>query len=81
MLKHAATFAFASGVTAVLIFLGKMLVSIAAAIAGYFILTNWVEVKDEIMEPLAPCVVFFLTAYLISSVYMSIFSTSVLAIL
>lgn len=81
MLKHAATFAISGGVTNVIMFLGKMLISIITAIIGYEILTNWTYISNDIMEPLAPCVVFFLTAYLISSAYMSIFSTSVVAIL
>jgi len=81
MLKHAATFAISTGVTNIIIFLGKMLVSLIATFVGFILVTDWAEVKDDILEPFAPCVVFFFSAYLISSIYMSIFSTSVVAIL
>jgi hypothetical protein len=81
MLKHAGTFAISTGIASLIIFLGKMTVSVIATGVGYVLVTEWSYISDSILEPFAPCVVFFISSYIITSVYMSIFSTSVCAIL
>jgi choline transporter-like protein 2/4/5 len=64
-------------VTDVLIFIGKLsIASITMGIAGY-ILTKMPQYADRVTSPVFPCLFVFIEAYVIASVFMLIFDTSI----
>lgn len=81
ILKHAATFAFTGGVGYVFSFLGKCLISILTVLTMFATLDNWPEYRNEVNSPVGPLLVTFALAYVISSLFMSIYTTTGLCLL
>lgn len=80
MLKHAAKFSFVSGIGNVFMVLGKMAISAVTCLLCFIVLDIMVE-KKLIASPIAPLLIIFIAAYMISSVFISVFSTAANTIL
>ena len=80
MLKHASKFAFVSGLGNVFMVLGKMAISAVTCLIAFFPLDYMTE-SQKIASPIAPIIAIFMIAYLISSVFISVFSVAANTIL
>ena len=81
ILKHTVTFAFTGGVGAIFSFLGKCFISIINTLTIYGVLVNWEELYQKTNSPVGPMIVTLLISYLISSLFMSIYTTTGLALM
>jgi len=78
--RNAARFTITAGIGVILIFLGKALIMALSGWIAYIILMNS-SLKDQIYSPITPVVVCVGIAYILASVFLSVFSFSATAIL
>ena len=62
-------------------FIGKALIMILSGWIAYLIVMNADSIKDEIYSPVFPIVVVVIIAYILGSVFLSVYSFSATAIL
>ncbi len=74
VLKNSGTFMVSEGITGIFMFLGKIFISVGNTTICYFIVDNWQELKEKINSPIGPMIAVFLISYVISSVFMALFS-------
>ena len=74
IIKNALRFGVASGVGCIFMFLGKLFVMISSCLICYLMLTEWEKPADVVQTPYGTCLVVIIVAYLISSIFMSVFS-------
>ena len=60
--------------TGIFMFLGKIFISVGNTTTCYLILDNWQELKESTNSPIGPLIAVFLISYVISSVFMALFS-------
>jgi hypothetical protein len=78
--RNCARFSITAGIGAILIFIGKALIMISSGWIAYLIMMNS-DLRDKIYSPVFPiCVVVFI-AYIMASIFLSVFSFSATAIL
>ena len=80
IIRNAARFTIVASIGWILMFLGKAVVCALSGLIGYIILMNS-KYKDQISSPIFPVIVCVFIAYLISSVFLSVYSFSSTAIL
>jgi len=80
MLKHAAKFSFVSGIGNVFMTLGKMAISSITCLIVFFVLEK-MQAEGIITSPIAPLIIVFMISYIISSMFISVFSVASNAIL
>jgi hypothetical protein len=80
MLKNMAKFALVESIGGFFMILGKILISSFTSFVGYIILTTQFD-EVELNSPLGPIVFIFLISYMISAVFMSVYSTTANTIL
>ena len=73
ILSNAGRFAVATILGWIFIFIGKVAIISSTVIVGYIIITNVNEIDKNISSPFFPCIVFGLIAYLISTIFLTIF--------
>jgi solute carrier family 44 protein 1 (choline transporter-like protein)/choline transporter-like protein 2/4/5 len=73
ILRNAARFLAVGSIGNVFMFLGKWVITLGAAYAGYMIITRSSYWGDQIHSPIFPTVVFMLIAYTISGLFMSVY--------
>ena len=81
ILKHSMTFAFTSGIGGIFNLLGKLTVCIINVIVGYFLLDFDQLLHDKISSPVGPMLVIFIISYVISSLFMVMYSTTSICLL
>jgi len=81
ILKHSVTFAFTGGVGFIFTFIGKMSIAIGNTITIYFVLINWPTLYKEVNSPIGPLAVTFLISYVISALFMDIYTTTGIALM
>lgn len=81
ILKHSMTFTFTAGIGGVFNLLGKFCVCILNMVAGFFVLQYAPTLHGKISSPIGPLAVVFLISFCISSLFMSMYSTTTVAIL
>jgi hypothetical protein len=81
IVRNAARFSMTSMVGGLLMFVGKGTILVLSGWIGYLIIVNSSVLKDKVAAPIFPVVVIIIIAYLISSVFLSIFSFSAETIL
>lgn len=74
VLKNSGTFFVSEGLGGLFIFLGKVFISVVNTGILYVVLLNWKQLNDKINSPIPPMVAVFLISYIISSVFMALFS-------
>jgi choline transporter-like protein 2/4/5 len=80
LVRNCARYSIVSSLSAILMFLGKAVIVTLSGFIGYVILVNS-YLKDEIYSPILPVIVIVAIAYLIGSVFLSVYSFASLAIL
>lgn len=81
IVRNCARFSMVSGIGFILMFVGKMTICTLSGWISYLIIMNAPVFKDKIYSPIFPVIIVVFIAYLISSVFLSIFSFSATAIL
>lgn len=74
VLRNAARFITMGSIGSVFMFLGKWAISLLATYCGYLMIIELDTFSQNVYSPIIPSVVFFLLAYVISSVFMSVYS-------
>lgn len=74
VVNNAARFAALGGVGSIFNFLGKLLITSLTSYIGYLIITNTDYYADRISSPMPPTVVFIIVCYLVSSLFMTVYS-------
>ena len=69
------------GLGGIFIFLGKVLVSVANTLVAYAILEEWTELRDKVNSVLPVLAAVLLATYIVTSVFMSVYSVASVAIL
>lgn len=64
-----------------MMFIGKALIMILSGWIAYLIIMNSEELKDNVYSPVFPVIVVVVIAYLLASIFMSVYSFSASAIL
>lgn len=80
IVRNCARFAIISGIGTILMFLGKALMMGLSGWIGYLIIMNS-DLKDQVTSPVFPVVIFVIIAYMIASVFLSVYSFASTAIL
>jgi hypothetical protein len=80
IVRNAARFTIISGIGAILMFVGKALIIILSGWISYIIMMNS-KLKDEIFSPIFPVIVVCMIAYILASIFLSVFSFASTAIL
>jgi len=70
-----------SGLGGIFMMLGKMAISAITTFLGFLMIENWQAIYTSIDSPTIPCIVIFMSAYVISSIFVSVYSISSNAIL
>ena len=81
IVRNAGRFTVVSGIGFILMFLGKAVVIILSGWIGYLILMNEPNLKASLQSPIFPVIVIVFIAYLIGSIFISLFSFSATTIL
>jgi len=66
---------------AMLMFIGKGVIIVVSGWIGYLIIMNAAPLKDKVFSPIFPVVIIVFIAYLLASIFLSVFSFSSTAIL
>lgn len=80
VVRNAGRFAIITSIGSILMFVGKAMIMIASGWIAYLILMNS-PMKDQIYSPVFPVIVVVIIAYLLSSIFLSVYSFSSTAIL
>lgn len=81
IVRNCGRFSMVAGIGAILMFVGKVTICALSGWIAYLIIMNAKVLKDQVYSPVFPIVVVVAIAYLLSSVFLSIFSFSSTAIL
>mmetsp|Transcript_14011 Transcript_14011/g.14033 ORF Transcript_14011/g.14033 Transcript_14011/m.14033 type:complete len:378 (+) Transcript_14011:797-1930(+) len=73
ILRNAGRFLTLGTIGGVFILLGKWTITICATFIGYMIITHASKWKDDIYSPVFPTIVFLFCAYVIASIFMSVY--------
>jgi hypothetical protein len=76
ILKHSMTFTFTAGLGGIFNLLGRLSVSIVNVIVGFFVLQYGTNLHGKISSPVGPLAVVFLISFVISSLFMQMYSTT-----
>jgi choline transporter-like protein 2/4/5 len=70
-----------STIGTMLMFIGKGVIMVVSGWIGYLIIMNAEPLKDKIYSPIFPVIIIVFIAYLLASVFLSVFSFSATTIL
>lgn len=80
IVRNAGRYSMVSSLGAVLMFIGKAAIIVLSAFIAYVIIMNS-SLEDEVYSPILPVIVVVAIAYLIASVFLSVYSFASIAIL
>ena len=81
IVRNAGRFAMVTTIGSMLMFIGKGVIIVISGWIGYLIIMNAEPLKDKVFSPIFPVVVIVMIAYLLASIFLSVFSFSSTAIL
>lgn len=81
ILKHAAKFTIVEGLGDVFMILGKMCIASVSTFTAYLIVSYWPGLDDKLSSPIMPCLLVFIAALVLSSIFISVYSTAANTIL
>ena len=81
IVRNAARFGVVAGIGFILMFVGKAVITILSGWIAYIIIENSPVLKNQVYSPAFPIVIVCLIAYMLSSVFLSLFSYSATTIL
>ncbi len=70
-----------STIGSMLMFVGKGVIIVISGWIGYLIIMNSASLKDTVYSPIFPTIIVVFIAYLLASIFLSVFSFSSTAIL
>lgn len=70
-----------NGIGNLIAFLGKFLIAIGNTLLGYLMVNGIPSISEQLNNPVPPCVVVFMISYLMSSVFMRVYSMTSLTLL
>lgn len=76
MTANAGRFAALGGINYIFNFLGKVVITVGTTYAGFYYITHQETFKDSIYSPLGPTVVFAISSYLVSALFMGVYETA-----
>jgi hypothetical protein len=76
ILKHSAKFAMIGGLGGIFMFLGKMAICSLTTFGGFLMIEDWPSIHDSIDSPTIPCIIIFMSSYVVSSIFVSVYSIS-----
>lgn len=79
--NNAGQFAVTSGIGSVFCTLCKLFISLSTTFICYMIITKSSAYKDKLNSPVVPSLLFFVIAYVIGDLFMSVYGMSIDAIL
>ena len=62
-------------------FLGKVVVAVGNTLVAYAVLEGWTEIRDRLNSVLVPLGAVLLVSYIITSVFMSVYSVASIALI
>lgn len=65
-----------SSIGSIFLALGKMCIASVTTLIGFFILQNWPSIKNDLESPMLPLAVIFCIAYVVGTIFVSVFSIS-----
>lgn len=80
IVRNAARFSIITSIGAILIFVGKALIIVLSGWIAYLIMMNS-DLKDKIYSPVFPVIVVCIIAYILASVFLSVYSFAANSIL
>ena len=80
LVRNAGNFSIVSSIGWILMFVGKAVIMTSSGLIGYIIIMNS-SLQDEVNSPIFPIIVIIIIAFLIGSIFLSVFSFSATAIL
>lgn len=80
IIRNCARFSIIAGIGVILVFVGKSLIMIGSAWICYIIIMNS-GLRQSLYSPVFPIIVVIVIAYLLSSIFLSVYSFSATAIL
>jgi len=81
ILKHSMTFTFTAGLGGIFNLLGKLTVCICNVIVGFLALNYLPTIHEKINSPVGPLGVVFMISFVISALFMSMYTTTSICIL
>ena len=81
IVRNAARFSMVSTIGSMLMFIGKGVIIVLSGWIGYLIIMNAEPLKDRVNSPIFPVIIIVFIAYLLASVFLSVFSFSATTIL
>jgi choline transporter-like protein 2/4/5 len=81
IVRNCARFAIIGGIGTILMFIGKALIMAMSGWIAYLIIMNSDKLKDKVSSPIFPIIVVVVIAYLVSSIFLSVYSFASNAIL
>ena len=76
MTANAGRFAALGGINYIFNFLGKVVITVSTTYAGFYYITNEKTFKDSIYSPIGPTIVFGISSYLVSALFMGVYETA-----
>jgi hypothetical protein len=76
MAANAGRFAALGGINYLFNFLGKVVITVGTTYAGFFYITHSEEFNSSIYSPMGPTVVFAISSYLVSALFMGVYETA-----
>ena len=81
ILKHSGSFLFTLGIGSIFNILGKLTVCVGNVTVAYCIMKFWPEIYDEVNSPIGPLAIVFIFTYVISTLFMGMYTTTATALL
>jgi len=81
ILKNMAKFSFVEGIGGVFMFIAKFCIAITTTVCGFLLLGVMIEGENQVKDPFLPTAIIFAFAYLVGTIFISIFDTSANTIL
>ena len=74
IISNAGRFAVASMLGWIFLFIGKIAIIAGTVVVGYIIIENVDDIEKNISSPVFPCIIFGLIAYIVATIFLTIFS-------
>lgn len=80
-MRNVNRFYLVSSFGGVFTFFGKLFIGVLTAFMGWFMLTEWDDVKDSIYSPILPTIACFLIGYIFANMFLTVYDLASSAIL
>lgn len=74
--SNAMRYAVVGGIGEIIMFLGKILISVGTCLAFYLVVTYVQSIAETIFEPILLLIIVFIIAYAVSTLFMAVYSVA-----